>query len=153
MPKTIRFFRRYLPIITLALLNLVVFLALIFTRAYVLLSLSSLVQELTSLMGIMLGLTFTTFSILIGIVPIIEEKVKNNNAFKSIGKVILTATGAEVIALIFGLASTGIKVLSKAERTSIELTTLYFSFLSITLILLISYYLYLTFAYVSSDGN
>ena len=134
-------------------MNIVWFSLMLATKTYDELSLSSLNQELTSLMGIMLGLTFTTFSILIGVVPVIEKKIKDNQAFKSIGKIILTATSSEVIALACGFASTAISILSYGDRTTIELFNLFFSVLSLSLITLMSYYLYLTFSYVSAESN
>lgn len=153
MRKTKRFLRRYFPIVVLVLINIVWFSVMLATKTYDQLSLSSLNPELTSLMGIMLGLTFTTFSILIGIVPVIEKRIKDNQAFKSIGKIILTATSSEVIALACGLASTAIGTLSYSDKTTIELINLFFSVLSLSLITLMSYYLYLTFSYVSTESN
>ena len=133
------------------IVDAVLFLLILLTKPYNFISIADLNQSLVTLMGITLGLTFTSFSILIGIVPMINKRIKQAAAFKSIGPIILFATFTEVVALSLGLASSGFSVLSEIHRLTISMLNLFFSMVSISLIVLISYYLFLTFSYFADE--
>ncbi len=149
--KLTRFFRRYRPVFYLMIVDVVLFLLIFLTKPYNFISITDLNQSLVTLMGITLGLTFTSFSILIGIVPVIDKRIKQAAAFKSIGPIILFATINEVVALALGLASSGFSIFSQVNRLIIDLLDLFFSMVSISLLVLISYYLFLTFSYFADE--
>jgi hypothetical protein len=143
--------RRISGIIEITILDLLFFLVLLYLHFYLSINLVIFTESFLEVIGVLLGLTFTSYAILLGIGKSIDYTVRSTKAFGVLGYILLLNTLIEIITL-----GTGLFILTK-RGISTELITIsgsLFVFLStviISYLMLIIYYMTMIFNLVREE--
>ena len=143
--------RRISGIIEITILDLLFFLVLLYLHFYLSINLVIFTESFLEVIGVLLGLTFTSYAILLGIGKSIDYTVRSTKAFGVLGYILLLNTLIEIITL-----GTGLFILTK-RGISTELITIsgsLFVFLStviISYLMLIIYYMTMIFNQVREE--
>ena len=143
--------RRISGIIEITIFDLLFFLVLLYLHFYLSINLVIFTESFLEVIGVLLGLTFTSYAILLGIGKSIDYTVRSTKAFGVLGYILLLNTLIEIITL-----GTGLFILTK-RGISTELITIsgsLFVFLStviISYLMLIIYYMTMIFNLVREE--
>lgn len=143
--------RRISGIIEITIFDLIFFLVLLYLHFYLSINLVIFTASFLEVIGVLLGLTFTSYAILLGIGKSIDYTVRSTKAFGVLGYILLLSTVIEIITL-----GTGLFILTK-NGISTELITIsgsLFVFLStiiISYLMLIIYYMTMIFNLVRNE--
>ena len=125
--------RRISGIIEITILDLLFFLVLLYLHFYLSINLVIFTESFLEVIGVLLGLTFTSYAILLGIGKSIDYTVRSTKAFGVLGYILLLSTVIEIITL-----ATGLFILTK-NGISTELITISGSLFVLLSTLIISY--------------
>ena len=143
--------RRISGIIEITFFDLLFFLVLLQLHFYLSINLVTFTSSFLEVIGVLLGLTFTSYAILLGVGKNIDYTVRTTKAFGVLGYILLLSTVIEIITLAAGLF-----ILTKIG-ISAELITLsgslfvFLSMLVISYLMLIIYYMTMIFNQIRNE--
>ena len=143
--------RRISGVIEITIFDFLFFLVLLHLRFYLSINLVIFTASFLEVIGVLLGLTFTSYAILLGIGKGIDYTVRSTKAFGVLGYILLLNTIIEIITL-----GTGLFILTN-NGISTELTTIsgslfvFLSMLIISYLMLIIYYMTMIFNLVRNE--
>ncbi len=143
--------KRVSGIIEITIFDFLFFLFLLHMHFYVSINLVTFTSSFLEVIGVLLGLTFTSYAILLGIGKSIDYTIKSTKAFGVLGSMLLLITTIEIITL-----GTGLFILTK-NGISPELITIsgslfvFLSTLIISYLMLIIYYMTLIFDLIRKE--
>ena len=137
--------KRISGIITITVLDLIFFSIFLVFHVFNYISLEAFTSSFIEIIGVLLGLTFTSYAILLGIIKNINYSIRKTKGFGIIGDILFLTIIDEIIALIAGLMLLTIKGISSFNMYIFGLIFILFSVLIVSYVLLMVYYMTLIF--------
>ena len=137
--------KRISGIISITVLDLIFFTILLVLHIFNYISLVAFTSSFIEIIGVLLGLTFTSYAILLGIIKNINYSIRKTKGFGIIGDILFLTIIDEIIALIAGLMLLTIKDISSFDVYIFGLVFILFSVIIVSYVLLMVYYMTLIF--------
>ena len=137
--------KRISGLIYISGIDIVLFLILLLTNAFNYVDLKVFISSFIEIIGVLLGLTFTTYAILLGIIKSINYSIRKTDGFGIIGHSLFLTVIDEIIALILGLALITIKNITNFEVHVLGIIFVLFSIIIISYVLLMVFNMTLIF--------
>jgi hypothetical protein len=143
--------KRIQSLIEITLIDIAIFYLLLRYNLLDYFKLESFVSSFIEITGVLLGLTFTSYAIILGIVKSIKYSIRKTNAFGAIGSTLFYTAICEVSNLTFGLLMLSLRNLSAFYSFFLGAAFILFSIMIISYVLLILYYMTLLFHSLRSE--
>lgn len=137
--------KRVSGLIYITIMDIIIFFILLKINAFNYINLKVFTSSFIEIIGVLLGLTFTSYAILLGIIKSITYSIRKTNGFGIIGHILFLSVIVEIMALVTGLTLLTIKNITHFEINVLGVIFILFSLIIISYVILMVYYMTLIF--------
>ncbi|MGC8622189.1 MAG: hypothetical protein ACP5U0_09770 [Caldisphaera sp.] len=137
--------KRISGLIYVTLIVIAIFIALLMIDVFNYIDLRIFVSSFIGIIGVLFGLTFTSYAILLSVTKSINKTIRTTNGFGVIGYILFLTVILEIVTLGIGLSLLTVKNLTNHYAYYLGCGFILFSLTVLSYIILIVYYMTLVF--------
>ncbi len=138
-------FKRFAGTIYITVIDVIVFIVLLKANVFSFIDLKIFASSFIEIIGVLFGLTFTSYAILLSIMKTINYNIRKTKGFGVIGYILFLTVIFEIITLGIGLSLLTVKNLTTYDSFILGCGFILFSLIILSYVVLMVYYMTLTF--------
>ena len=119
--------KRLFGVFFISLVDVLIFVILLVTNSLDSINIQSFVSSFIEIIGVLLGLTFTSYAIILGVMKSLKPQIRRAKGFGVIGTILFFTAISEIIDLASGVIMVSLKNITPSETYALESIFIQFS--------------------------